>query len=83
MAGNAAIHAGQNKPYGIEIFVPRGATIVPRYYNGECARGPPIRAVDYSLRTNGCGTVELSRAALELRSLWSLFPPATDSADAD
>jgi hypothetical protein len=82
LACNATISAGQNQPYWIDIFVPRGATnSPPGTYTGSVS----ITADQGSATIPVALTVwnfELPVQPSEL-SLWSVFPPATGSTDAD
>ena len=81
-ACNATINAGQNQPYWIDIFVPRGAgNSPPGSYTGSVS----IKADQGSASVPIVLTVwnfELPVQPSEL-SLWSVFPPATGSSDAD
>ena len=81
-ACNATVSAGQNQPYWIDIFVPRGATnSPPGTYTGSVS----ITADQGSATISVALTVwnfELPVQPSEL-SLWSVFPPATGSTDAD
>jgi Domain of unknown function (DUF4091) len=81
-ACDATVAAGQNQPYWIDIFVPRGtANSPPGTYTGSVS----ITADQGSATIPIAVTVwnfELPVQPSEL-SLWSVFPPATGSADAD
>jgi hypothetical protein len=82
LACNANITAGQNQPYWIDFFVRRGTTnSPPGTYTGSVS----ITADQGSATIPVYLTVwnfELPVQPSEL-SLWSVFPPATGSADAD
>ena len=82
LACNAAISAGQNQPYWIEIFVPRGATnSPPGTYTGSVSMTADQGGATIPV-TLTVWNFELPVQPSEL-SLWSLFSPATGSADAD
>src|SRR6266850_3463737 len=82
LACNAAISAGQNQPYWIEIFVPRGATnSPPGAYTGSVSMTADQGGATIPV-TLTVWNFELPVQPSEL-SLWSLFPPASGSADAD
>jgi hypothetical protein len=82
LACNATINAGQNQPYWIDIAVPRDLTSSPPgTYTGSVSitanQGNAIIPVSLTV-----WNFELPVQPSEL-SLWSVFPPATGSTDAD
>jgi hypothetical protein len=82
LACNATIYAGQNQPYWIDFFVPRGATNSP---SGTYTGSLLITADQGSATIPVALTVwnfELPVQPSEL-SLWSVFPPAMGNSDAD
>jgi len=82
LACNARSSPGQNQPYWIDIFVPRGTTnSPPGTYTGSVL----ITADQGSTTIPVTLTVwnfELPVQPSEL-SLWSVFPPAMGNSDAD
>ena len=82
LACNATVSPGQNQPYWIDIFVPRGTTnSPPGPYTGSVL----ITADQGSTTIPIALTVwnfELPVQPSEL-SLWSVFPPAMGNSDAD
>ncbi len=82
LACNATVSPGQNQPYWIDIFVPRGTTNSPP---GTYAGSVLITADQGSTTIPVTLTVwnfELPVQPSEL-SLWSVFPPAMGNSDAD
>lgn len=81
-ACNASVVAGQNQPYWIDIFVPRGATNTPRgTYTGSVSVTADQGSSTIPI-TLTVWNFELPLQPSEL-SLMSLFPPATGTSDAD
>ncbi|HEV2196976.1 MAG TPA: DUF4091 domain-containing protein [Candidatus Acidoferrum sp.] len=82
LACNATISTGQNQPYWIDIFVPRGATNSPP--------GPYTGSVSITA-DQGSATIPLTLTVWNFElpvqpselSVWSVFPPAMGNSDAD
>src|ERR1700730_8235233 len=80
-ACNAAISAGQNQPYWIDISVPRGAANSPTgTYSGTISISAAQGSVTIPV-TLTVWNIELPVQPSEL-SLWTLWPPATGNSTA-